>query len=210
MNIESFELGPIGTNAFLLWKDASQDAILIDSPHGAWKEVTPFLKKKGLHLKALILTHGHWDHIADAKYFQDAGVPIYAHKGDKSWIEDPSPMNAMLPPELHFKGIKLDHLIDQGDLLNFFGMDFEVRHVPGHSPGNILLYNPSNAVAFSGDVIFSGSVGRYDLPGGNPSILKHSIKSQIYSLPENTILYVGHGPTTTVKEEKQSNPFVKA
>lgn len=210
MNIESFELGPIGTNAFLLWKDGNEDAILIDAPHGAWTAISSFLKQKGLKLKGLILTHGHWDHIADAKKFQDAGIPIYAHKGDKGWIEDPSPMNALLPPELHFKGVKVDHLVNQGDVLKFFGMDFEVRHVPGHAPGNILLYNAVDGVVFSGDVIFSGSVGRYDLPGGDPSILMQSIKTQIYTLPEDTVLYVGHGPTTTVKEEKQTNPFVRA
>lgn len=209
MNIESFELGPIGTNAFLLWKDGSVDAILIDAPHGAWNAISSFLKQKGLKLKALILTHGHWDHIADAKNFQDAGVPIYAHKGDQSWIEDPSPMNAMLPPELHFKGVKVDHLVNQGDILKFFGMDFEIRHVPGHAPGNILLYNAKDSVVFSGDVIFAGSVGRYDLPGGNSSILKQSIKTQIYTLPDDTVLYVGHGPNTTVKEEKHTNPFVR-
>jgi hydroxyacylglutathione hydrolase len=209
MNIESFELGLAETNAFLIWKDGSGDAILIDAPHGAWKEITPFLKKNGLHLKALILTHGHWDHIADSKNFQDAGIPIYAHKGDKAWIEDPSPMNAMLPSELHFKGVKVDHIVNHGDKLNFLGTDFEVRHVPGHAPGNILLYVANDRVAFSGDVIFSGSVGRYDLPGGDPSILKQSIKTQIYSLPEDTVLYVGHGPSTTVKNEKQTNPFIR-
>lgn len=210
MNIECFELGPIGTNAFLVWEDGSKDAILIDAPHEAWKKIGPLLERKGLNLKALILTHGHWDHIADAKKFQDEGIPIYAHKGDKGWIEDPGPMNAMLPPELHFEGTKVNHLVEQGDLLKFAGMDFEVRHVPGHAPGNILLYNKDNGVAFAGDVIFSGSVGRYDLPGGNPSILKQSIRTQIYTLPDNTVLYVGHGPSTTVGEEKKTNPFVRS
>lgn len=209
MNVETFELGPIGTNAFLLWKDGIEDAVLVDAPHGAWDAVSSFVKSKGLKLKGLILTHGHWDHIADAKKFRDAGVAIYAHRGDQGWIEDPSPMNAMLPPELHFDGVKVDHLVDQGDVLRFFGVEFEVRHVPGHAPGNILLYSGSEGVAIVGDVIFSGSVGRYDLPGGDAGVLRESIKKQIYTLPDETVLYVGHGPSTTVGKEKRTNPFVR-
>lgn len=209
MNIKTFELGPIGTNAFLLWKDGFDDAILIDAPHGAGDIISSFIKSKDLKLKALILTHGHWDHIADAAFFQNAGVPIYAHKGDQGWIEDPTPMNAMLPPQLHFKGVKVNHLLSHGDILTFFETKFVVRHVPGHAPGNILLYSESENLAIVGDVIFSGSVGRHDLPGGSPSVLKESIKTQIYTLPDETVLYTGHGPTTTVGKEKRTNPFVQ-
>jgi len=204
MKIETFELGPIETNAYLI--SDKESAILIDAPHGAWE----CIKKKGIIPQALILTHGHWDHIADAWRFQEAGIPIYAHSGDQGWIEDPGPMNAMLPPQLHFPGVKIDHLVKQGDILKFLGSSFEVRHVPGHAPGNIILYNNSEKVAFVGDVIFSGSVGRYDLPGGDPNVLRESIRSQIYSLPDQTVLYSGHGPTTTVGKEKSSNPFVRA
>lgn len=203
MKIEVFSLGPIGTNAFLLSKE--KEAILIDAPHGAWEA----MKKRNLNIKALILTHGHWDHIADAKKFQEAKVPIYAHKGDKGWIEDPSQMNAMLPPELHFQGVKIDHIVNHKDVLKFLGMEFEVRHVPGHAPGNIVLYNELEKVAFVGDVIFAGSVGRYDLPGGDANVLRDSIKNQIYTLPDETLLYSGHGASTTVGEEKSSNPFVR-
>lgn len=205
MNIEIFELGPIRTNAFLLSRGGG-GGILIDAPHGAWEA----LKKRNLVIEAVILTHGHWDHTADARKFQEAGVPIYAHKGDQGWIEDPSPMNAMLPPELQFKGVKVDHIVNHGDVLKFLGMEFEVRHVPGHAPGNILLYNELEKIAFVGDVIFSGSVGRYDLPGGDADVLKDSIKSQIYTLPNDTVLYSGHGASTTVGKEKSSNPFVRA
>ena len=203
MNIETLPLGPIGTNAYLITN--GKDAILIDAPHGAWDAV----KERNLNLKAVILTHGHWDHIADAQKFQQMGIPIYAHREDQNWIEDSSIMNAMLPPEFHFKGAKVDHFIDQGEKLNLLGMEFEVRHVPGHAPGNILLYNALNKVAFVGDVIFSGSVGRYDLPGGDPNVLKESITQQIYSLPDETVLYSGHGRNTTVGKEKSSNPFVR-
>lgn len=206
MNIETFELGLVGTNAFLLTDGKSNNAILIDAPHGAWE----VLKKRNLVIQALILTHGHWDHIADASKFQEMGVPIYAHRGDQGWIEDPSVMNAMLPKELHIKGVKIDHFINHGDILKLLGKEFEVRHVPGHAPGNILLYNDLEKVAFVGDAIFSGSVGRYDLPGGSADVLRHSIKSQIYSLSDETVLYSGHGPTTTVGKEKSSNPFVRA
>lgn len=204
MKVETFELGPIGTNAY--WVSDQESAFLIDAPHTAWDRV----QKCNVKPLALILTHGHWDHIADAWRFHKAGVPIYAHKGDKDWIENPGPMNAMLPPQLHFPGTQVDHWVEQGDVLTFLGLNFEVRHVPGHAPGNIVLYNELEKVAFVGDVIFSGSVGRYDLPGGNADILRESIRSQIYSLPDETVLYSGHGPTTTVGKEKRTNPFVRA
>jgi glyoxylase-like metal-dependent hydrolase (beta-lactamase superfamily II) len=210
MNIKTFELGPVSTNAFVFWKEGLDEAVLVDAPHGAWETVNYFLKQKGLKLKALVITHGHWDHIADAKKFRDEGAMIYAHKGDRGWIEDPTPMNVMLPAELHFEGTKIDHLVEQGEILHFLDLDFEVRHVPGHAPGSILIYNELNKMAFSGDVLFSGSIGRYDLPGADFETLKRSIQTQVYTLPEDTVLYVGHGPTTTVKKEKYSNPFVKA
>lgn len=209
MNIETFTLGPFETNAYLVWNEQSKEAILIDAPHGAWEIVMNFVQRKGLKLQALIITHGHADHVADARKFQNAGVAIYAHQADKSWIEDPRPLYAWLPPEFYYEGSRVDRVIAHHDQLLFLGEIFEVRHVPGHAPGNILLYNANDGIAFVGDVIFSGSIGRYDLPGSNFEVLKNSIQSQIYTLPPETILYSGHGPTTTVKKEKLSNPYVR-
>ena len=209
MEIKKFILGPIETNAYLLW--AGTEAVLVDAPHGAWEAVAPVLEEKGLNLKALLLTHGHWDHIADAKKFQDAGARVYAHADDLGWIKDPSLMNSLtLTEDLWFEGVPVDEGIKEGQVLEFFGEKLEVRHVPGHSPGNVLFYNAAHSAAFVGDVIFAGSIGRHDLPGGDFKTLERSIKEQVYTLPDETVLYTGHGPETMVGREKVSNPFVQA
>lgn len=206
MEIRKFILGPIETNAYLLLEKA--EAVLIDAPHGALKAITPVLEKTGAKLRALFLTHGHWDHISDARRIQDTGVKVYAHSGDRTWIEDPSFVMKRFPM-LSYEGIKIDHIVKSGEILELIGEEFEVRHVPGHAPGNVLFYNAANNAAFVGDVIFARAVGRTDLPGGSFDVLEKSIKEQVYTLPDDTVIYSGHGPETTVGEEKKSNPYVK-
>lgn len=208
LKINAFCLGPINTNAYLLYNDT--EAILIDAPHDTLTHIEPFLENNHLALTALLLTHGHWDHIAGAKEIREKLKPkVYAHSADKAWIEDPSLMNNILPSKFHIQSVKVDEWLEENSQLELLGEVFEVRHVPGHAPGNILFYNKNLASAFVGDAIFQGSIGRYDLPGGNYKELIHSIKTNIYSLPEDTVLYSGHGPSTTVGQEKLTNPFVK-
>jgi glyoxylase-like metal-dependent hydrolase (beta-lactamase superfamily II) len=105
--------------------------------------------------------------------------------------------------------VKLQHEAVQGVSLELLGTTWEVRHVPGHCPGNVLFHVPSERVAFVGDAIFAGSVGRTDLPGGSADVLAKSIRTQIYTLPPETVLFPGHGPETTVDDERFSNPFVR-
>jgi glyoxylase-like metal-dependent hydrolase (beta-lactamase superfamily II) len=112
-------------------------------------------------------------------------------------------------PGLELKELPIKHWVKDGDRLELLGTKMQIRHVPGHCPGNVLVYIASAEAAIVGDVIFAGSVGRYDLPGGDFSVLEKSIKTQVYSLPDETTIYPGHGPVTTVSQEKASNPYVK-
>jgi glyoxylase-like metal-dependent hydrolase (beta-lactamase superfamily II) len=209
MIIESQELPPIGTNAFALIETSRKECVIIDAPAEAFQWATQVAEKHGCKIVALILTHGHWDHIIDGARFVEAGIPTYGHADDSELFASPSKMASYAIPGLELKEVMIDHWIKGGDTLDLLGTKMEIRHVPGHCPGNILVYLPTEEAAIVGDVIFAGSVGRYDLPGGDFSVLEKSIKAQVYTLPETTIIFPGHGPKTSVAEEKAHNPFVK-
>ncbi|MEM9226849.1 MAG: MBL fold metallo-hydrolase [Verrucomicrobiota bacterium] len=206
MLIRGFELPPIGTNAFLFSKDGH--AVLFDAPGSAWETVQPILEAESLTLDALILTHGHWDHIVDASVFQENGIPVWAHAGDQEWIEDPAVMALFMPPDMIVGPTKLDRVLAHSETVELLGQQVEIRHVPGHAPGNIIIYFPEEKACVVGDAIFAGSVGRPDLPGGDWATLEKAIKEQIFTLPDETTLYCGHGPETTVAREKTTNPYV--
>lgn len=209
MQIAIFEMPPLGTNAYLLLPPDSQEAVLVDAPPDIWTELEPHLTKLGRKLTAVLLTHGHWDHMAGAAACRAAGAAIYAHPDDREWIENPMMQADFMLPDLVIEPVKVDHWLKAGQMLDVSGLRFEVRHVPGHAPGNVLFYSQEAKLAFVGDVIFAGSVGRTDLPGGDKEQLKNSIRTQIYTLPNDTVLCPGHGPDTSVAEERANNPFVR-
>jgi glyoxylase-like metal-dependent hydrolase (beta-lactamase superfamily II) len=200
---------PLGTNAYLLLPPDSQEAVLVDAPPDVWPELAPQLKKIGRKLTAVLLTHGHWDHMAGAAACRAAGAAIYAHPDDREWIEHPMMQADFMIPGLEIEPVRVDHWLKAGQWLEVAGLRFEVRHVPGHAPGNVLFYNQESKVAFVGDAIFAGSVGRSDLPGGDWEQLEESIRRQIYTLSGDTIIYPGHGPETTVARERATNTFVR-
>lgn len=210
MVIETQELPPIGTNAIALVNLKLKECVIIDAPQNAYEWAQAVAKHHDCKIVGLILTHGHWDHILDAHLFVDAGIKTYGHRADAVLYAEPVRMASYAMPNLDMRPVQIDQWIEGGDQLQLLGQTLEIRHVPGHCPGNILVYSATDSAAVVGDVIFAGSVGRYDLPGGDADILKKSIQTQIYTLPEETTIYPGHGPVTTVQREKQSNPFVRA
>ncbi|MDR3228331.1 MAG: MBL fold metallo-hydrolase [Puniceicoccales bacterium] len=208
-------LGPYDTNAYLLIDGDTKHCALVDTPPGAAETLRPEIERRGLTLDALLLTHGHWDHIADAHAFAGDGVKIYAHRADIACYETPerfAPWYMASVPGLteeDFQPVQVTDWVDEGDTFTLLGETFEVRHVPGHCPGNVLFYCPQRELAFPGDAIFAGSVGRSDLPGGDWKQLETSIRGRIYTLPAPTVLYPGHGEPTSVRDEKESNPYVR-
>ncbi len=210
MLIESNELPPIGTNAYAVISPERKACVIIDAPQAAYDWAVTVAEKHGVGIEALILTHGHWDHMLDGHRFVEAGIPTYGHRADKVMFETPEVMAGYAMPGQTMPAVSIDHWIEGGQTLDLLGTKMEVRHVPGHCPGNVLIYLKEDRAAFVGDAIFAGSVGRYDLPGGDFASLSDSIRSQIYSLPDDTTLYPGHGPETTVGAEKAGNPFVRA
>lgn len=208
MRIERHELPPIGTNCFVLIDPDAHRAVLFDAPSGAAR-VAEKLLAEGFSVQAVILTHGHWDHILDAHHFNAAGIPVWAHQGDEAIIRDPSLQGGYGIPGHEAAPVVVDRWLEPGPL-EVLGLDAEVRHVPGHAPGNILIYLPTLAIAVVGDAIFKRGVGRPDLPGGSMETLTTSIREQVYTLPPETRILPGHGPATTVDEERRLNPYVRA
>ena len=218
LEIVSFTLGPAQTNAYLVADSETREAAVIDP---AWdgEIILDAAQKRDWRIGHLWYTHAHFDHIGGAGAIAD--------------VLNPLPLVALHPND-HvlwraggggaFFGFDIDPgpepTIDfyQGQVLRLGSVEFEVRFTPGHTPGHCILYvadpgaraEPSRSVCFCGDVIFAGSVGRTDLPGSSWEQLEHSIRTRIFTLPDETRLLPGHGPETSVGEEKRSNPFVRA
>jgi glyoxylase-like metal-dependent hydrolase (beta-lactamase superfamily II) len=201
--------GPIQTNAYLLTAPERGEAVLIDAPGEVWAEVAPILAAEKCRLTELWITHGHWDHTqGGAEIVRATGAKVRAHADDREMIESPEIMERFMGEEMGLEAIHVDHWVTPGGRFSALGAEVEVRHVPGHCPGNVLFYFAGAKAAFVGDALFAGSVGRTDLPGGSFEVLENSIRTQIYTLADETVVYPGHGPATTVGREKRGNPYV--
>lgn len=208
--VEKMELGPIATNAFLLWEENGDgNAVLIDAPPFARDSVEEVLERQKIKLKSIWLTHGHWDHMGGVADFDTNELEIIGHRNDKIMFEQPGIMSTFAIPGLELKPVQITRWVEHGDNLDLWGRKVEVRHCPGHCPGNVVFWIKEAQRCFVGDVIFAGSVGRSDLPGGDFSTLENSILDSIYTLPDETLLHPGHGEDTEVGREKISNPFVQ-
>lgn len=209
MNLHVLPAGPIQTNGYLLTEPARGEAVLIDAPGGIWTIIEPILRDQKCRLSELWLTHGHWDHTqGGAEVARATKAKVRAHADDRLMIEQPEIMERFMGERLDLEPIHVDTWIKQGDRIDALGTTAEVRHVPGHCPGNVLFYFPAYRAAFVGDALFNGSVGRTDLPGGSFEQLEHAIREQIYTLPDDTVVFPGHGPKTSVGVEKRENPYV--
>jgi len=209
LEIVAFTLGPVQTNAYLVADPQTKEAAVID-PSWDGHLILAEAQKRGWRIGHLWYTHAHFDHIGGAAAIADAlnPLPLVAlHPADHVlWRAGGGGRMFGLPidpgPE---PSIDFVH----GQTLRLGSNIFEVRYTPGHTPGHVIFYCAAENVCFCGDLIFAHSVGRTDLPGGSWDTLVQSIREQIYSLPESTRLLSGHGPETTVGEEKVSNPFVQ-
>jgi glyoxylase-like metal-dependent hydrolase (beta-lactamase superfamily II) len=210
MKIFSQPLGVAATNPFLFLEEELGKAVLFDAPEGAFELVGEVRKETPFDLEALYLTHGHYDHTMDAWKFSEAGVPVHGHKDDQMLFEEPAVQKSIIFGDMDLRPVKIDHWIVPGEPMEILGLAVEVRHVPGHCPGNVLFYIPDQSLAVVGDAIFAGSYGRTDLPGGDINVLVKSIRDSIFNLPGETNLLSGHGPVTSVEREINTNPIVSA
>ncbi|MDA0724390.1 MAG: MBL fold metallo-hydrolase [Verrucomicrobia bacterium] len=181
LQFQKFELGPIGTNAFLIWEENGTDAVLIDAPPDAKSTIEPMLKLRGLQLSALWLTHGHWDHMAGAAELTSGDMAGLGHKDDLELFENPECMSSFAMPGMDFQPIQVTQWVSNGDKLDLFGRVVDVLHVPGHCPGNVAFHIPSKGWCFVGDAIFAGSIGRIFTGVISPHWKNRSRKNSILS-----------------------------
>lgn len=208
IEVQSYELPPIGTQCYVVINPDRQEMAVFDAPLNAWATVEKVAVKTGYRITGLYFTHGHWDHTLDGSQFNKAGIDAFAHVADKAFFETPDVMASYSIPGLPMPPVDIVHWLEDGQAIEIVGRPVEVRHVPGHSPGSILFWFSEDNVAITGDAIFNGSIGRTDFPGCSFEQLASSIREKIYTLPDETVLYPGHGPETSVAGEASGNPFV--
>ena len=208
MILESFVVGMLQTNCYLLGDNQTHVAVVID-PGGDSERIAQRIQQLGLNLVAILNTHGHFDHIMDAWALkQRSGGEIYLHSKDELIFQQSmagmgSIFTARRPPANE----KVDRDLKEGDSLLFEPLCLQVLETPGHTPGHVSFHLSDAGVVFVGDTLFAGSIGRTDFPGGSYSQLIRSVREKIFPLDGKTAVLPGHGPKTTVEREKMSNPF---
>jgi len=202
--LKTFTVGPMEANCYILYSPDKREGLIID-PGAEGERLIKFIQEKKISIRYIINTHGHPDHIgANRKVKEHTSAPILIHQRDAPMLTKSDSILTLIFP-LEYSSPPADTLIKDGDLIECAGMKLKVLHTPGHTPGGISLL--TDDFIFTGDTLFSGSVGRFDLPGGSQEVLLNSIR-KILSLGENLTIYPGHGPSTSVGEELHSNPFI--
>jgi glyoxylase-like metal-dependent hydrolase (beta-lactamase superfamily II) len=203
MKIHTYTGGMVETNAYFV--ESSDGTLLIDAPEGA----AAFALENGFKVSALVLTHGHFDHMWDAAEVAETfRCPVYYHRDDAALCENPTLMLRIMSLPGKLRPVQATRFLAEGEVFVHGEWKFGVLHVPGHCPGSICLYEREASVVFGGDVLFAGGVGRWDLPGGSKGVLLDGIRKKLMPLPDAVTVYPGHGPGTTIGDERRSNPYV--
>lgn len=207
MDLQEMTLGQVQTNCYLIGNEKTKEAVVIDpADEGAY--IAKRLRSLGYELKAILLTHGHFDHITGAEELRSlTGAEIYAYEGEKELLADPKLNCSSIAG--HTVSLIPDKFFKDKDQLELAGFTFEVLFTPGHTSGSVCFYLKSEGILFSGDTLFQESVGRSDLPTGNGRRLVKSVNERLLPLGENILVYPGHGEDTTIGYEKRYNYYLK-
>jgi hydroxyacylglutathione hydrolase len=202
--IDRYELGPIGTNCYVVRVDPQAPAAIVVDPGANAPRVLAELSNADARCEAILITHGHWDHLGGVADLAEAtGAPVYMSEDERVLLED---INSFTPPGVELRPYTPDVLLHGGETLDLAGISFQTLRVPGHSPAHLAYY--ADGALFSGDLLFAGSVGRTDLPGADWDQLVESIKLLADQFPPETVVCPGHGPETTLGAELARNPFL--
>ncbi|WP_044642451.1 MBL fold metallo-hydrolase [Risungbinella massiliensis] len=207
MKVERFVLGFVATNAYLLYDEQTKKAIVMDPSHHP-EALLDRLKQLELQVEAILLTHAHFDHIGGVEEVRSfTGADVYLHQAEQDWLTEPSLNGSALFPMVPETICQpAEQILTGGETLSWLGKSFEVIHTPGHSPGSVSFF--TDGMVFGGDVLFERSIGRTDLPGGNHAQLIKTIRDHFFVLPDDTLVYPGHGEITYIGTEKKENPFL--
>ncbi len=211
LKLHLFTFNPFQENTYLLWDNDTKDTAIIDPgccTTAEQEDLVSFIAQYELKPGRILNTHAHIDHIlGNAFVHEKYKIPIFLHEEDLPVMHSLSEVSRMygIPAT---PSPNPDVVMKDGDCINVGRYEFKVLFVPGHSPGSVAFYNSKNNILISGDVLFLESIGRTDLPGGNYYTLMNSIQKKILSLPDNVIVYAGHGPSTNIGHERRHNPFI--
>ncbi|MDF2557265.1 MAG: hypothetical protein K0R71_1093 [Bacillales bacterium] len=200
-------MGPLRTNCYLFLKEKN---CLIFDPGAEGNKLVQYIKEQALNPLAILLTHGHFDHIEAIDDVRNAfGIPCYVHQGDSKCLYDSNHNlgNKWLSEPLVLK--RAEHVIEKEESIKIGDFKLEIIHTPGHSRGSVCYFDAETRTLFSGDTLFNRAIGRTDLPTSNESQIYESIVNKLFKLPDDTLVLPGHGPETTILDEKEKNPFLK-
>ena len=207
MQLSRLVVGPLQVNCYIVHDEKTKEAIVID-PGDDGREILDLIREKGLKVRYIVNTHAHFDHVGANKLLKDAtGAELLIHEADSGLLSttaNHARMFGMTAPS----SPKADRYVKHGDVLTVGALTLTVLHTPGHSAGGISL--AGDGMVFTGDALFAGSIGRTDLPGGDLMTLITSIKTYLLSLPDDTVVLSGHGPQSTIGDERRENPFLNA
>ncbi|HJQ44301.1 MAG TPA: MBL fold metallo-hydrolase [Jatrophihabitantaceae bacterium] len=217
MFIAGFPSDATATNCWVVAPSAGEQCVVIDPGVGVTGQLDDILAENALHPVAVLLTHGHFDHTFSVlPVCQARDVPAYIHPADRGQLSDPwsgvgIPTGVPLFGSLTFAEPDDVRELTDGEKVSIAGLDFAVRHAPGHSRGSVAfgLTGADEAVLFSGDLLFAGSIGRVDLPGGSMSEMETSLRTVVLPMDDATVVHAGHGPSTTIERERATNPFLQ-
>ena len=202
--VNRYELGPIGTNGYIVRADDNASQAVVIDPGAEASRLQDELSRIGTSCVAILVTHGHWDHLGGVADLAEAtGAPVHMAEGERLLLED---VNSFTPAGVDLRPYTPDVLLQGDETLELAGISFETLRVPGHSPAHLAYY--ADGALFSGDLVFAGSVGRTDLPGADWDTLVDSIRRLADRFPPDTVVYPGHGPETMLGAELARNPFL--
>lgn len=212
LKIQNLVFNMFGENTYIVWDEATREAMIVDpgmiDPAEQYT-LTTFISDRGLKPKYLVNTHMHLDHTFGDEYVMAKyNLPLLAHEAETPFGLNREAQARSFGIRMVIEPLQIDGTLQEGDKLTLGKAEIEILHVPGHSPGSIVLYSPDSQFIIAGDVLFRSSIGRTDLAMGNHEQLIYGIRNKLLTLPDATTVYPGHGPKTTIGYERQYNPYL--